>query len=1736
MDQRELSPSQAIVSGACLVEMRTGKGSTMDQGGHWAAHGRFTALRRLCALALAWACYLATPYLATPHLAAAQQLPAPAQQPKAAAAEAAKPAPDKAAAIEAARNAAKKATEASEARKAAAQAVPLPGQIQMRGRLQIAPNAAALRAAMVRRSPDGGGETEAVFFPADRATMQRLSKAKELLDEKRFGEGVRLLGEILEGPEDFFFQPKKDEPIHRSLKAEAQRLIGQMPSEGRASYELQSGAEAQKMLDEAVEAADATRLAEVSRRFFHTKAGSAATHLLGMYQLDHSQPLAAALCLSRLQASPAAAQFEPMLAVQIATCWARAGMSDKAAQTLAALRERSPEARVVVAGQEKELFRDSKDALAWLTRTVGPQQQLHALGAEQWPLFRGSPNRNSVSSGSSPLLNRRWGVPVSDDNGSIAALLKQLQQTAIDQGSDLLPALHPLAVNDYVFMRSVSGLVAIDFKTGKRIWRGSIDESVDQLLEPDVQYGNAQYTRRVAGANVRFIGGRAVNTNNASMVPGRLSQRVWEDATFGTMSSDGESVFCIEDLEIGQNFVQPRSVVLANGRRVPQTVGPRTYNRLAAYDIATEGKLKWEVDGAPTDETSELAGAFFLGPPLPLVGWLYVLVEVKGEIRLICLESATGKVEWTQQLAVLESSILEDPLRRVAGVSPSYSDGVLVCPTSAGAAVAVDLTTRSLLWGYQYARTEAGTAQQRMLQLRMAGMGGGRFGFNGNISTGSNGSGNSRWADASVTIAEGYVLLTPPESNQLHCINLIEGTVLWQKPRDDGLYVACVAEGKAVVVGQSSVRAMKLADGEPAWGDGNVPLPTGSVPSGRGFFNGKRYHLPLSSAEVAVIDVASGRIVARSKSRTGTIPGNLICYKGAVISQGVDVLERFDQRDDLLQQIGETLKKNADDAPALARRGELLLDEGNFQEAIASLRRSHQLLPDKRTQELFIDSMLEGLRMDFAANRGLIDEVAKLVEQPVQRRTFLRLVATGLQTANENLAAFKTYMEFAAIDGPNDELERVDHALSVRRDRWVQARLAALRQAAKPEERAEMDKAIVARLQVARASEGPAALRSFLGYFGSHPAADEARELLVQRLTAPESSIEAEQLLLRMARSSDAPRERTATARLAALMELVGRNDEAAALYRRIAGQWNAEVCLDGKTGAQLIAALPEKSEVRKLLAPSQAWPIGQVQKSDQRGQPTSNTLCFPVNLAGDLEPFYSRASVKLEYQQQSLVGKDGFGRDLWRVPVNEPNQARSFVNPQASHGRVSGHLLLVSTGFEVLAIDTLGGGSQESARILWRQDLVDNLAAMAGVGLQQQVVQAPWAAQRFVAADSLGRPIGSIGPITAELACYQRQRNVSAVRALSGETLWTRSDIQPGSEIFGDDDMLFVVEPNATEAIVLRAMDGHDLGRRPVPPVVQRVTNFGRRLLSWVSDQGKVEMRLTDLWDQKVLWEKKFDPTAHPWLVDQRAMGVLDQQGHFQLISLPDGKSLVDAKLDPDPALSDVYVLATPTSWLLVANRPIQNVDGVHRQSLPGGYGNPLVNGVVHVFDRQTGSKIASTAIDRHGLLLSQPSDLPVLAFATTIFDATSARGRNQQTSLLFLDKRTGRVVYEGSLPNAIPTIDLVGEPERNYVQLKTPSLAVRLTFTGEPVTDTPTDKGKTGGSKTGDGKAGAAKPQVNETSAAARAVFRGLQNWAGLNATPRASDQLAPVRVELPASQAPVFLPPEVQVPVPQ
>ncbi len=88
------------------------------------------------------------------------------------------------------------------------------------------------RQAVPGRLPPANDAGENVFLRPDRELLKKLSESRKLLATGRFGEAVRNLDAILEGPEDFFIEPEKNSGRSCGLKAEAERLIGQMPREG----------------------------------------------------------------------------------------------------------------------------------------------------------------------------------------------------------------------------------------------------------------------------------------------------------------------------------------------------------------------------------------------------------------------------------------------------------------------------------------------------------------------------------------------------------------------------------------------------------------------------------------------------------------------------------------------------------------------------------------------------------------------------------------------------------------------------------------------------------------------------------------------------------------------------------------------------------------------------------------------------------------------------------------------------------------------------------------------------------------------------------------------------------------------------------------------------------------------------------------------------------------------------------------------------------------------------------------------------------------------------------------------------------------------------------------------------------------------------------------------------------------------------------------------------------------
>ncbi|MEO1995391.1 MAG: PQQ-binding-like beta-propeller repeat protein, partial [Planctomycetaceae bacterium] len=723
------------------------------------------------------------------------------------------------------------------------QAADVPGQ------LKVAPGALPL--------PPTGAQTvrQGLFMP-NRSLTQHMQVCRELLQRKDYVAGLRRLQQLidtLDGAEEAFFNPDPELTSRFvSLKSAAAELIAGLPRAGLDSYELQQGPAARRMLDEALAASNRAQIETVARRYFHTRSGHVAVEELGNRSLDRGDVLSAALQFQRLRREGRRAyRNEPALSLKTAICWSRAGMLPQALQTLEELKAAARDGHLTLAGRRYPFYERTSEAHEWLATVLGDNAPLRRLLDESWTMFRGTPARTGISAPASVGWDDHWSfdtIPMvvfaelePSKARQVEALESRLNALRVGPFQKLLtlPACHPLVTNDLVVLRSLGSLKAVRPQTGELVWEAvTPDRSLDKLLEEPGENGSSSATR------------------DPQQLDMFLAQRAWRDMTAGTLSSDGRHVFMVDDLGF------QGALTTSRGQRLPSA--SKSYNTLEAVDLAI-CKVGGQIGGPHGEQQLTFGGYFFLGPPLVLGNRLYCLAELNGEIRLlVLLQKQTGtspvrwtvELDWSQSLVLPPVTIVNHPVRRMSGISPSYADGVMICPTTSGAIVGLDLGRRQLLWGYQYAAPSG----QRMANVRLPIMRVPRTRAAVSVVTDED---EGRWIDAVPTIVDGRVLVTPRDSNELHCIDLKRGQLLWRQPRGQGLFVAAVHQGAAVIVGRSHVRAVRIQDGTPAW---DAAIAT-TAPSGRGYQSEGFYYLPLQSGEIIGIQLQNGRVLARSASR-----------------------------------------------------------------------------------------------------------------------------------------------------------------------------------------------------------------------------------------------------------------------------------------------------------------------------------------------------------------------------------------------------------------------------------------------------------------------------------------------------------------------------------------------------------------------------------------------------------------------------------------------------------------------------------------------------------------------------------------------------------------------------------------------------------------------------------------------------------------------------------------------------
>lgn len=1481
-----------------------------------------------------------------------------------------------------------------------------------------------------------------VYLPNDRALSRAMARARERLDAAEYQQALTFLQQTLTREEDSFLDESPDGTARLGLKASARQMIGQLPAAGREAFELLYGAAARRQLDAAVSGGDRSGVAQVVRQFFHTTAGYEAALVLAQMESDAGRHLAAAQLYQELLDSPrAVAQLDPQLSLLAAVNHLSAGRSTESTATLKALIERNPSAAVELGGRKVPLPGAQSDLANWLAERAGTPERI-ANFERDWSTLHGNAARNAQHAGGGPHLRTRWQARVVNDP-NIEEFLNGRSRQFAERGIVVIPAARPIAVGDVVLMRTPGNVVAVDWQTGKRVWETRVEEGFanDQLL-PMLSTTEDGPDASAAPANI-------------------LEQRLWDDALSMSLSSDGERAYVIRGANSASDETD-MDIRLRMLGGMPNANLPTT-NQLAAFDLATEGKLVWEQDGARG--AGPLAGAFFLGPPLAVDNTLYVLAEIRNAIYLLAIDPKTGRHQWQQQLVGLEQGISLDTRRRMAGSMPSYSGGTLVCPTAAGATIAVDVVRRELAWVYEYSRDALSRAElQLMLQQQTQNQAA---------------RGNNQWLDSSAIINEGRVFLTPPESQELHCVDLRSGTGLWKRRQEDARFVGCVDQGIVLLVGGRTVEALRASDGTAAWQDRTIQIPDGTRPAGQGYLSEGRYHLPLSSGAVLTIDVAGGTQVALTAGESGTRLGNLICVRGSVISQSPLVMDKFEQLDVLQKRAEAALAANANDARAMRELAELKRVAGKAPEAIGLLKRAHTLTPnDPLIREMLAEYLLAALADDYGTARGELPLLRSLISGKNQELKLLRIEARGLEKVGERLAAWDAYLRVADAEaGQWTDLEiDVDH--TVRSDRWLGGRVTSLWTAASSDEQAAMSSRVEAFAAALGLQPDSDALQKFLVRFGGLPAAEPVRMKLASRLVANQQSEAAEIELLQLLNSSTAEIQAGAAALIAKSLIDGGRPDAAVDYGKALLSKWRSTPTVEGLTGQQWVERLAAESPAFAAQL-SESWPRGRVTARVEASPGPTIAAASPFAPVGQA----SFRQLRIEQEQQiansadqwfisidtaqttQLVGRKNDGTDF--VSLNFERYGRRRVDHTISHGARLGSLLFVAHGSRIAAIDTRQVAS--SGQVLWEADALGPPATgttqnARGRARERALVFDNRSIRRR---DENRITSTALGPVTPRGVVFYDQTELKCVDPLSGDTLWSRRDLPRNCELFGDSEWLFAVKAAERVAHVIKIADGDLVDRRPI---AQLSTQLSAQL-SWLITSGRnvahtappgagtdpLPLTVVDLLSGDTLFHAKFHGESRLAVVEPNFVAVYEPTGKFQLVDVRTGKLLIDEQLEAYPKAQNIQVDISGDDLILAIS---SNVPAGRHQTVGMAVDYPLVSGLIYAFDLKSGKPAwpAPAAVEERGLVLAGPHDLPFVVFA----DREARRETAMKLRLLCLDKRTGQSVYRNDdlldVTDGKFRIRKIANPadaaagRDRVVTIETSAQNIRLTLTDQP------------------------------------------------------------------------------------
>lgn len=415
-------------------------------------------------------------------------------------------------------------------------------------------------------------------------------------------------------------------------------------------------------------------------------------------------------------------------------------------------------------------------------------------------------------------------------------------------------AWQPEMDSNSIFVRLPDMVTAFERTTGRHLWTRVLRQRRANVTEPS-----------------------GMDDMLPFMLPGLQSNQQAESADIsllhrneiiGRMSSDAQRLFAISQVSDGS---RSRDMVLQNrimlGREESGSAG---LWELVAIEKTT-GRRVWTVGGAPVEKRfgNELSQTWFCGPPLVEGDLLYSVVERESAIRLVCMASATGQVQWQAPLMYPDAAIAQDLGRQLLAAQTSAHQGIVFTTTTTGWFMAVDKLTRSLLWasrlpGINGVSPTPGRLRSSALNVQqMKPL-------------------ESTWHSEAPFFAGKWVYCVTAESPSLSAFDMLTGKLEVRKNIDKATLLLHADKDMLIFAGPRFLSAFRPGTLRELWTTELSSDPAVNV--GPGIRNGDELAIPLTDGSIEFRSARTGALITR---RTGLRPSR---SSGGLFREGNDLI------------------------------------------------------------------------------------------------------------------------------------------------------------------------------------------------------------------------------------------------------------------------------------------------------------------------------------------------------------------------------------------------------------------------------------------------------------------------------------------------------------------------------------------------------------------------------------------------------------------------------------------------------------------------------------------------------------------------------------------------------------------------------------------------------------------------------------------------------------------------------